>query len=189
VRRLAQLRSAREDLEIAPIRGNVDTRLRKLAGGEDLQALVLAAAGLRRLGRESEIGAVLDPKRYVPAPGQGVLALEGRADDARTKATVEAITDADTFACLLAERALARELSATCNTPLGAHAVADGHGGLRMRAWVGLPDGSAWVSDELRGAWNDPPALGRRVAERLRATGAGELLRRAEGTAGVGIGR
>jgi hydroxymethylbilane synthase len=189
VRRLAQLRSAREDLEIAPIRGNVDTRLRKLAGGEDLQALVLAAAGLRRLGRESEIGAVLDPKRFVPAPGQGALVLEGRTDDARIKAMVETITDADTFACLLAERALAHELSATCNTPLGAHAVADGRDGLHLRAWVGLPDGSAWASDELRGAWSDPSALGRRVAERLRATGAGELLRRAEGMAGVGIGR
>jgi hydroxymethylbilane synthase len=189
VRRLAQLRSVREDLQIAPIRGNVDTRLSKLAGGEELQALVLALAGVRRLGRESEIGAVLDPKRFVPAPGQGVLALEGRTDDERTKAMVETITDADTFACLLAERALAHELSATCNTPLGAHAVADGRGGLQLRAWVGLPDGSAWASDELGGAWNDPSALGHGVAERLRAIGAGDLLGQAEEMAGVGVSR
>jgi hydroxymethylbilane synthase len=189
VRRLAQLRSAREDIEVVPIRGNVDTRLRRLASGADLQALVLAAAGLRRLGRLSEVGVVLDPERFVPAPGQGVLALEGRTDDAETRSRIEEISDADTFACLSAERALARELTATCNTPLGAYATSDDSGSLRLRAWVGLPDGSAWVSDELRGAQDDPSALGRRVAERLRATGGAELLARAEEMAGVGSGR
>jgi hydroxymethylbilane synthase len=186
VRRAAQLRSAREDLEVVPIRGNVDTRLRKLASGEGLQALMLARAGVRRLGRESEIGTVLDPERFVPAPGQGALALEGRAEDAGVGAAVETIGDPDTFACLRAERALSRELSATCHTPLGAHAVALGDGRLRLRAWVGLPDGSAWASDELLGGIEDPPALGRRVAERLAAAGAEGLLRRAEEMAGVG---
>jgi len=181
IRRLAQLRAAREDLEVVAIRGNVDTRLRKLADpGEGLQAIVLAHAGLQRLGRESEAGGVLDPERFVPAPGQGILALEGRAEDSRTREAVQAITDAETFACLLAERALARELGASCHTPLGAHALPAGCGCLQLRAWVGLPDGSAWASDELLGGFYDPEALGRRVAERLEAVGGGELLRRAE---------
>ncbi len=150
IRRLAQLRAVREDLEVVPIRGNVDTRLRKLGDPrERLDAIVLARAGLQRLGREAEAGGALDAERFVPAPGQGMLALEGRADDVRTHEAVAAITDDDAFACLLAERALARELDASCHTPLGAHAVPTGGDGLRLRAWVGLPDGSAWVSDVL----------------------------------------
>ena len=196
IRRLAQLRAAREDLDVVAIRGNVDTRLRKLADpGEGLQAIVLARAGLQRLGRESEAGGVLDPERFVPAPGQGILALEGRAEDAATRAAAQTITDADAFACLLAERALARELGASCHTPLGAYAVPAGCGCLHLRAWVGLPDGSAWVSDELAetgiraegaclpasvGGFYDPEALGCRVAERLQAAGGGEMLRLAE---------
>jgi hydroxymethylbilane synthase len=192
VRRLAQLRTVREDLDVVAIRGNVDTRLRKLAAaspegntGEGFDAIVLARAGLQRLGRESEAGGVLDTARFVPAPGQGTLALEGRADDARTRAAVQAITDSDTLACLRAERALARELDATCHTPLGAYALPAGCGCLQLRAWVGLPDGSAWVSDELLGGFYDPDALGRRVAERLRLVGAGELLAQAEAMAGT----
>jgi hydroxymethylbilane synthase len=187
IRRLAQLRAAREDLNVVAIRGNVDTRLRKLAASspegepaERLQAIVLAHAGLQRLGRESEAGGVLDAERFVPAPGQGTLALEARAEDTGTRDAVQAITDADAFACLRAERALARELGASCHTPLGAHAVPAGCGCLHMRAWVGLPDGSAWASDELLGGFYDPEALGRRMAERLHAAGAHEMLRRAE---------
>jgi hydroxymethylbilane synthase len=183
IRRVAQLRAAREDLEVVAIRGNVDTRLRKLAASspeQDLDAIVLAYAGLVRLERTAEAGGVLDPKRFVPAPGQGVLALEGRKEDDRTRAAVATITDKDALTSLLAERALARELDASCHTPLGAHAVPADCGCLHLRAWVGLPDGSAWVSDELLGGFYDPEALGRRVAERLRAAGAGELLARAE---------
>ena len=175
LRRAAQLLAAREDLEVVAVRGNVDTRLRKLGEG-GFDALVLARAGLQRLGREAEIAAVLDPARFVPSPGQGTLALEGRADDEATHAAVQAITDAKTFACLQAERAVAHALGASCNTPLGAHAVDYGCGCLHLRAWVGLPDGSAWVGDELLGGFYDPEALGRRVAERLLSAGAGELL-------------
>jgi hydroxymethylbilane synthase len=179
LRRAAQLRAAREDLEVVAVGGNVDTRLRKLhEGGFD--ALVLARAGLQRLGREAEAAAVLDPARFVPAPGQGALALEGRADDERVGAAVAAITDAKAFACLRAERAVAHALGASCNTPLGALALDYGCGCLHLRAWVGLPDGSAWVADELLGGFYDPEQLGRRVAERLLSAGAGELLRRAE---------
>jgi hydroxymethylbilane synthase len=192
VRRAAQLRAAREDLRIVAIGGNVDTRLRRLSesgrqaerlekGGEDdLDAIVLARAGLVRLGREEEVGAVLDPVRFVPAPGQGVLALEGRAEDAHVREAVAAITDADTFACLQAERAVARGLGASCHTPLGAHATPAGCGCLTLRAWVGLPDGSEWCGDELLGGFYDPVALGLRVAERMQAVGAQELLRRAQ---------
>jgi len=187
IRRLAQLRSTREDIEVVPIRGNVDTRLRKLRSREDgLAAIVLARAGLQRLGRAAEAGAVLDPARFVPAPGQGVLAIEGRADDRAARSAVCAISDAATFACLLAERALARALGASCHTPLGAHASDDGRE-LLLRAWVGLPDGAAWVADELRGDPADPHALAGEVAGRMAAAGAGELLARAQEMAGVGV--
>jgi uroporphyrinogen III methyltransferase/synthase len=211
VRRAAQLHAAREDLQVVSIGGNVDTRLRLLddgqqtggratptgegrnagagQGGDGLDAIVLARAGLQRLGREGEVGAVLDIARFVPAPGQGILALEGRADDTAMQEAVRAITDADAFACLQAERALARELDASCHTPLGAYAVPAGCGCLNLRAWVGLPDGSAWCSDELLGGFYDPEALGRRVAERMKAAGADELLRRSRETHAFGAGR
>ncbi len=181
IRRQAQLRAARADLDVVSTRGNVDTRLRKLADpGEGLTAIVLAHAGLQRLGREAEIGGVLDAERFVPAPGQGIIALEGRAEDEAMREAVAAITDKDALACLLAERALARALDASCHTPLGALATPAGCGCLLLRAWVGLPDGSSWLSDELLGGFYDPEALGRRVAERLRAVGAGEMLARAQ---------
>ncbi len=185
IRRLAQLRAAREDLEVVPIRGNVDTRLSKLAERDQrLDAIVLARAGLERLGRASEAGGVLDVERFVPAPGQGVIALEGRADDDDARDAVQEITDDHAFASVLAERALARALDASCHTPLGAHAAPAGCGCLQLRAWVGLPDGSQWASDELLGGFYDPETLGRRVAERLQAIGAGEMLARAEEMAG-----
>jgi hydroxymethylbilane synthase len=184
IRRGAQLRAAREDLEIVAIRGNVDTRLERLRS-ESLDAIVLARAGLERLGREEEIGAVLDPGHFVPSPGQGILALEGRADDERVREFLAPITDERAFACLLAERALADALGASCNTPIGAHAahVAEG---LRLAAWVGLPDGSSWVADELLGESSEPGALGAAVAARMRAAGAGEVLQRAQEMAGIG---
>jgi hydroxymethylbilane synthase len=184
VRRLAQLLATREDLEVVVTRGNVDTRLRKLADPDQrLDAIVLARAGLERLGREAEVGGVLDVERFVPAPGQGIIVLEGREDDDDTRAAVQAITDDDAFACLRAERALAGALDASCDTPLGAYAVPIGGGGLRLRAWIGLPDGSEWISDELAATGSreldEPEVLGRAVAERLQSVGAGEMLRQA----------
>jgi hydroxymethylbilane synthase len=178
VRRVAQLRAEREDLELVALRGNVDTRLRKLAAGEQaLEAIVLARAGLERLGRASEIGALLDAARFVPAPGQGTLAFEGRAGDEDAQRAVERAGDAATFACLRAERALARALQADCHTPLGAHCEPLGGGALRLRGWFGADDGSAWVRDELVGAAGAPEALGREVGERMSAAGAGALAR------------
>jgi hydroxymethylbilane synthase len=185
IRRAAQLRAARDDLEVIAMGGNVDTRLRLLAEGE-FDAILLARAGLQRLGREGEVGAVLDPAQFVPAPGQGALALEARTDDVRVRETVAAILDADTSACLLAERALASALDASCHTPLGAHAAPAGCGCFGLRAWVGLPDGSAWVADELLGGFYDPTELGARMAERMSAAGARELLASAREMAGMG---
>ncbi len=175
IRRAAQLRAARADLDVVAMGGNVDTRLRLLADAR-FDAIVLARAGLQRLGREQEIGAVLDPARFVPAPGQGALALQARSQDARAREAVAAILDEDASACLLAERALASALGASCHTPLGAHAAPAGCGCLGLRAWVGLPDGSAWIADELLGGFYDPMLLGQRVAERMILAGAAELL-------------
>lgn len=173
LRRAAQLRAAREDVEVVPLRGNVDTRLRKLAAGE-VDALVLAAAGLARLGRSGEAGGAL--AELVPAAGQGALLIEGRAGGVHADRATP-ITDPETTACVTAERELVHALGASCNTPVGAHARRLNDSELELRAWVGLPDGSTWISDRLRG----PAAgLGAAGAERLRSVGADELLAQAE---------
>jgi hydroxymethylbilane synthase len=172
LRRAAQLKAAREDVEVVGIRGNVDTRLRKLADGE-VDALVLAGAGLARLGRRDEAGGTLD--ELVPAAGQGALLIEGRPG-ALEPERLAAISDPEATACVIAERQLVAILGATCNTPVGAHARALEAGELELTAWVGLPDGSAWIGDRLRGPAD---GLGASVAERLLAVGAGDLLRRA----------
>ncbi len=182
VRRKAQLLAARPDLDVRELHGNVDTRLKRLAAG-DFDAIVLASAGLGRLGRGSE-GEPLE--ELVPAPGQGCLALEARAEDQAVAAAAAALTDREALTALTAERALVASLDATCNTPIGAQAwsvgEADAHakGGLRLTAFVGLPDGSHWIRDELDGDASEPAALGRAVAERLVAAGARELLEEAE---------
>jgi hydroxymethylbilane synthase len=167
LRRSAQLRALRPDLEVLPIRGNVDTRLRKLREGE-CDALVLAAAGLHRLGLEPD-GLLED---LVPAAGQGALAIEARSGTALPE-----LVDVDATRAVTAERELVHALGASCNTPVGAHAQAVDGGQLELSAWVGLPDGTEWLSDRL---WGGPDEIGRLVAGRLRATGAVELLRRAE---------
>jgi hydroxymethylbilane synthase len=167
LRRRAQLLSVRPDLDVVELRGNVDTRLGKLDAGE-VDAVVLAAAGLERLG----IARAVEPLDFVPAPGQGTLALEARVDDERVRAAVGVVHHAATFADLEAERAAVRVLGASCHTPVGIHAR-DG----RIRGFVGLPDGSVWVADEL------PEADGETLAHRMLAAGAGELLARAEAMA------
>jgi hydroxymethylbilane synthase len=166
LRRAAQIRAARDDLKVVEVRGNVDTRLRKLAAGE-CDALVLAVAGLRRLERSDAIDGVLD--EFVPAAGQGALALEARPGSV----DVERVADPAATACVLAERELTRALGASCNTPVGAWARMLDGGELELSAWVGRADGSAWISDRVRGA---PGGLGALLAERLLAAGAAELL-------------
>ena len=182
LRRAAQLLALREDLAVVVLRGNVDTRLRKLAGGE-ADALLLAAAGLQRLGRSEEIGCVLSD--LVPAPGQGTLVLEARAGDGPAAAAVRAITHPATWDALLAERACVARLGASCNTPLGVHAlVSDDDDGLQIvvRTFAGLPDGSAWLRDETPPCAT-PEAAGALAAERLLAAGGDALLARAEAAA------
>jgi hydroxymethylbilane synthase len=167
LRRRAQLLAVREDLDVVELRGNVDTRLRKLREGQ-CDALVLAAAGLRRLGLEREIGATLDPAVFVPAPGQGALAVEGRE-------IPSVLVDLAADAALRAERVVVEALDATCDTPVGVH-----HDGVALHAFVGLPDGSAWLRDTVATTGDDAAAL---IVDRLDAMGARELLREAEAAA------
>jgi hydroxymethylbilane synthase len=178
LRRRAQLLAARPDLRVEELRGNVDTRLRRLAEG-DLDAIVLAAAGLRRLGREEEIGFRLATEAMVPAPGQGALAIQVRTGDERALTLAEGITDLDAMRELTAERAAVAPLQASCATPIGVHAQIAGER-LRLTAFLGLPDGSEWIRDEVEGDAEEPIELGLELAGRLLGAGAGELISRAE---------
>jgi hydroxymethylbilane synthase len=184
VRRMCQLRALRPDLRISPLRGNVDTRLRKLDAGE-FDAIVLAAAGLVRLGHADRIAERLDPSRCLPAIGQGVLAIETREDDARVRGLVRrALHDEVSGVCVAAERAFLARLEGGCQTPLACHVVAGTE--LMADGLVGDVDGKQIVRERLSGALDDPEGLGRRLADALLARGAGEILARcrAEGVVG-----
>lgn len=185
LRRRAALLALRPDLDVRDIRGNVDTRLRRLADGE-FDALVLAKAGLERLGRGSE-GRPLDPGVFVPAAGQGCLAVEIRDADEPANQAMFGLTDFIVQACLTEERDVVRSLGATCNTPIGVHALRTDDDAMRLTAFVGLPDGSHWIRDELEMPFGDAASLlGLHVAERLRAAGAAELLAEAERAVAAG---
>ncbi len=176
-RRAAQLAALGLGLTLRDIRGNVDTRIAKVASGE-CDAVVLASAGLGRLGRRGEATELLDPIQVLPAPGQGALAVEVRADDAGTVAAVSAIDDADTRACVTAERALLATLEAGCTAPVGALAeIVEGVDGieLSLRAFVGSPDGAVELRRSLVGAPADAAQLGARLAGVLLEDGAAEL--------------
>jgi hydroxymethylbilane synthase len=181
LRRRAQLLALRPDLEIVELRGNVDTRLAKLAEGA-LDGIVLAAAGLRRLGRTGEIAFAFSRGEMTPAPGQGALALEARRDDRASRAAAARIGDEAALTELTAERAATIALGASCHTPIGisAHASAEGIG---IEGFAGLPDGSEWVRDSLSAPLGDPAGVGEELASRMLAAGAGELLQRAEALA------
>jgi hydroxymethylbilane synthase len=181
LRRRAQLLAARPDLDVQELRGNVDTRLRRLADG-DFDGIVLAAAGLRRLGRENEIAFGFDAGLMTPAAGQGALALEARRGDGAAGAAAAGITDTQALVELTVERAAVGALDASCRTPVGVRAELSG-AAVRADGFVGLPDGSEWIRDILEGDAGDPVALGRVLAERMLAAGAGELLERANATA------
>ena len=170
VRRRSQLLALRPDLDVVELRGNVDTRLRRLADG-DYDAIVLAAAGLERLGRAGE-GTPIPVEQMTPAPGQGCLALEIRADDDAAREAVAAVSDPAASSCLAAERECVAVLEATCDTPVGVLAEPF-EGGLRVAAWAGSPDGSVWVRDVVEGV---DQGVGREVAERLLAAGAAAIL-------------
>lgn len=175
LRRAAQLLASRPDLRIVAARGNVDTRLGRLDPGHEdpLDAIVLAAAGLRRLGRTPADVVPLVGPAFVAAPGQGTLTIEARAGDAASAAAARAVHDEANWACLRAERAVARALGADCTSAVGAHCTTVG-GGLSLVGFVGAPDGSGWTVDARDG--DDPEALGALVGERLLRAGGAELL-------------
>jgi hydroxymethylbilane synthase len=178
LRRRAQLLARRPDLEMVELRGNVDTRLRRLTELE-LDGIVLAQAGLRRLGREDEVSFALTHEQMVPAAGQGALVLQTRVDDQAATEAAAAVGDATALRELTAERAAVALLEATCATPIGVHASVDEER-IALEAFVGLPDGSEWIRDRVEGDAGEPAAIGVELAERLLATGAREILDRAE---------
>jgi len=174
LRRRAMLLAARADLTVAPLRGNVDTRLAKLAAGE-CDGVVLAAAGLRRLALAPAHVCPLDVDTFVPAVGQGTLAVEVRGDDGTTRALVARVDHPDTRVCSLAERAYLRRLGASCNTPMAAHATLDRSGErprLLMTAMVASEDGRQVLRADAAGAPADAAAVGRGLAELLLERGA-----------------
>ena len=193
LRRRAQLLAARDDVEVVELRGNVDTRLRKLVDGE-VDAIVLARAGLERLDRLDAVGGVLRGEVFVPAAGQGTLVLEGRTGDVPAERAARRVHDEETWTCLRAERALVRALGADCHSAVGARADVviaveavgapagagggDGRDHLLLTAFAGAADGSEWIRDELEGDLADPDALGAELGRRMLAAGAGELLAR-----------
>ncbi len=176
LRRRAQLLAVRPDLDVVELRGNVDTRLRKLADGE-VDALVLAAAGLARLGRDDVVAAALEGDAFVPAPGQGCLLVQTRDGDAAIAAAVD---DDAAHMALETERDVAARLGASCHTAVGVHATLT-FDAVVLRGFAGLPDGSEWLVDELRASDDDVDLapLGAQLAERMLAAGAADLLERA----------
>ena len=178
VRRIAQLMRLFPGARFDPIRGNLDTRLRKVDAGE-YDALVLAAAGLIRLGHEDRISATLQPGTCVPAPGQGIIAVEVREDDRKTTSVVNTINDTAAAAALTAERAVVTRLGGGCQMPIGAYA-AESAGMLALTAIVISVDGSRTARAEVRGPFADATALGARAADDLLARGAGEILAEVE---------
>jgi hydroxymethylbilane synthase len=174
VRRIAMLKSARPDLEVVPIRGNVDTRLAKLARGE-ADALIMARAGLERLGFEREISEVLDPRRFVPAVGQGIVGITCREGDASTLRALQGIGDPEAWAEAQAERTLLHHLHGGCNAPVGGHARAV-ESSIALHACVLSLDGQERLEESQSGFVDDAADLGRRLAERLLARGAKRLI-------------
>lgn len=177
LRRRSQLLAARPDLRIDELHGNVDTRLRRLEE-RAFDGIVLAAAGLRRLGREDEIAFRFPAALMTPAAGQGILVLQTRAEDQRARECAARISDNESLAELTAERAVVALLEASCATPIGVHAQVAGDA-LTLDAYVGLADGSEWIRDRLEGDAAAPAASGEEMAQRLLAAGAAELLARA----------
>jgi hydroxymethylbilane synthase len=174
LRREAQLRSRFPGLDIQPLRGNLDTRLAKLDRGE-YAAIVLAVAGLKRLGLGGRIRAVLEPEESLPAVGQGALAIECRDGRPALVAALAQLHDAATAACVRAERAVSRALGGSCTVPLAAHAAVT-NGALELRGLVASPDGKRIARGEVRGDAASPERVGEALAAALRAQGADAIL-------------
>jgi hydroxymethylbilane synthase len=175
LRRQAQLLHYRSDLALSDLRGNVDTRLRKVAAGE-FDAIVLATAGVKRLGAASRITEILPPEIMLPAVAQGALGIETRADDSEMIGLVASLDDLKTHTCVTAERALLRELEGGCQVPVGASAWLD-KGKLWLDACVFSLDGKEFVRERTHGAASEPEALGKRLGKILIEAGADRILR------------
>jgi hydroxymethylbilane synthase len=175
-RRQSQLLNARPDLSLELLRGNVDTRLRRLEEG-GLDAILLACAGLERLGLGARITEVLGIELSVPAVGQGVIGIECREDDARARGLLAALHHEDSFVRLTAERAFAQALGGSCHSPIAAHATLE-RGTLTLRGFVGAPDGRETYRDVIQGDGTRAAELGRELAARIQDAGAGPLLER-----------
>ncbi|GGI96363.1 porphobilinogen deaminase [Alicyclobacillus cellulosilyticus] len=178
LRRMALLRALRPDLRIEPLRGNIDTRLRKLAE-DGFDAIVLAAAGLKRMGWADRISAYLDPELFTPAVGQGVLAVECRADDRVLCEALRRWTDGPTRTAAMAERALLAELAGGCQVPVGGYATVGPDGRIHLRGMVADREGTCVLRAEARG--DNPFEVGRAVAAALQAQGAGGVIAAAQG--------
>ncbi len=172
LRRQAIVRALRPDLALEELRGNVDTRIRKLREGR-LDAVLLAMAGLSRLGRAGEAAERLDPRVFIPAPGQGAIAIECRADDEATRRAASDLDHGPTARAVAAERSFLAALGGGCNVPLGAHAVHDGDA-LDLVGFVASADGAVFLRGEVRGS--EPASLGETLAAELVARGARPLL-------------
>ena len=180
LRRQCQLRAQRPDLQVIDLRGNVNSRLAKLDAGE-YDAILLAAAGLRRLGLHERISALLPPELSLPANGQGAVGIECRLDDDELLTLLAPLEHAPTRQRVLAERAMNRALQGGCQVPIGAYAELEDDT-LWLRGLVGLPDGSQILRAEIRGAASEPEALGQALAEQLLAQGAASLLAKVYGS-------
>ncbi|MDQ8729680.1 hydroxymethylbilane synthase [Bradyrhizobium sp. LHD-71] len=165
-RRRALIAKLRPDLKLVSIRGNVETRLRKLENGE-ADATILALAGLKRLGLQDKATAILDPHEFLPAAGQGAIAIETRRDDERINTLVAAIDDKDTEAAVAAERGFLALLDGSCRTPIAAHAIVDGER-LRFRGLIVSPDGREAYETAREGVRSDAAMLGADAARELR---------------------
>lgn len=174
LRRQAQLMLMRPDLSIEPLRGNVNTRLAKLENG-DYDAIILAAAGLERLGLQHYISQQFSPEEMLPAAAQGVIGIECLKSNAQLQTILEKLNHEPTARTTAAERAIARTLQANCQSPVATHAVIS-DASLKITALVAMPDGSRFVRDALSGPVDDAEQLGEELANRLLASGAGELL-------------
>ncbi|PWV62291.1 hydroxymethylbilane synthase [Plasticicumulans acidivorans] len=179
LRRQCQLAARYPHLLIGSLRGNVNSRLAKLDSGE-FDAVILAAAGLKRLGFAARIRCVLSPEESLPAIGQGAIGIECRSGDTRVRALIDVLDDAATHTRLRAERALNTRLQGGCQVPIGGHAILDGDA-LWLRGLVGEPDGSRVICGERRGAASEAEALGVQLAEELLARGADAILARVFG--------
>jgi len=175
-RRQSQLRHARPDLRLELLRGNVDTRLRRLDESE-LDAILLACAGLERLGIAQQVTEQLSLDLSLPAVGQGVIGIECREDDTRSRKALQVLHHAESCTRLNAERAFAATLGGSCHSPIAAHATLDG-ATLTLRGFIGAPDGSETWRDHASGPATRPEALGRDLAGRMQTAGAGALLER-----------